>query len=93
MKASAQPNPKIEAPPRKPVVYGRAILLEGTGKEVYQVFLVETENGVVVSRKPLELGRDGVGASLPVAFGAVNQALIGPFREASDLWQRSLSQS
>lgn len=88
MKASALPNPKVENP-QKRKVYGRAILLEGSAKEAYQVFLCETENGVIVSRKPLELGRDGQGASLAVAFSAINQALIGPFRETSDLWQRS----
>lgn len=92
MKASPVPNPKVENPKsltRTKPIYGRAVAIEGIGKELYRVSLLELEDGKVVSSKVLELGREQMGATLPVAFGAVAAATSKYLREATDLWQRS----
>jgi hypothetical protein len=72
---------------------GRFIGLVATGKERYQVVLLETVGDVVVKRVTLMAGRTDMvqgkqvtGDPLPNALLGINVALAKHLREATDLW-------
>lgn len=67
--------------------FGRFIGLEAIGKERYVVRLLETQDGKVVRSRVLEAGRDGKGASIAIASGALLRGMAAHLREkASELW-------
>ena len=88
--------PPVSQPP--PVLKrhrGRFVGLVATGKERYQVVLLETCGDVVTKREVLEAGRtdmmQGVpvtGDPLPNALMQLNVAFTKRLREASDLWMK-----
>lgn len=88
MKAQPLETKPAVKPQGKPT-YGRAVMVEGVGKELYRVSVLELENGNIVKRTVVEEGRGQEGASLPVAFAAVGVNVSKHLREVSDLWQRS----
>ena len=83
----SQPLPTSKGP------RGRFIGLVATGKERYQVVLLETVGETVTKREVISAGRtDTVGGRpvtgdpLPSAFLQLNVALAKRIREATDLW-------
>lgn len=73
---------------------GRFVGLVATGKERYQVHLIETVGQHVVRREVLAAGRlDTVGGkpvqgdTIASAFQSLNAAVGKYLREASDLWK------
>ena len=87
--SSEKPQPKLPVGER-----GRFIGLVATGKERYQVHLLETAGESIVKRTVISEGRsDTVGGkllrgdSLPVALAAVRAAMSKHLMQASDLWR------
>lgn len=87
------PDMKLPAPkaggPR-----GRFVGLVSTGRERYQVVMLETVGDVVVTRKVVDAGRTDVvqgkfvtGNMLASALAALNVALGRYLRDVSDLWR------
>jgi len=84
-----QQKPQVPSGPK-----GRFLGLVASGKELYQVVMLETEGDRVVRRVVLEAGREETrggktvrGCSLATAMHAYNQEVSKRIREASDLWQ------
>jgi hypothetical protein len=89
-----EPPKKQQNQPQPSGPRGRFLGLVSTGKELYQVVMLETEGDRVVKRTVLEAGREETrggktarGASLAVALSAFTLETSRRIREASDLWQ------
>ena len=77
----------IQSREQAPKSFGRFIGLEAVGRERYIVRLLETQDGKVVRSKVLESGREGKGAPIAIASGALLRGLAAHLREkASELW-------
>lgn len=89
-----EPPKKQQNQPQSSGPRGRFLGLVATGKELYQVVMLETEGDRVVKRTPLEAGREETrngktvkGVSLAVALSSFTLETSRRIREASDLWQ------
>ena len=87
---ATQPQPVAVKGPR-----GRFVGLVATGKERYQVVLLEMTGDVVTKREVLEAGRTDMvqgklvtGDPLPNALLGLNTAIAKRVRDASDLWMK-----
>lgn len=85
--------PASQPPPIPKGFRGRFVGLVATGKERYQVVLIETAGDVVTKREVLSAGRTDTvqgqmvtGDPLPNALLQLNVGLTKRVREASDLW-------
>ena len=75
---------------------GRGLEVMAVGKELYQVFLLETVGGAVVKRTCIYEGRDHGkdgkvqrGETLAVTRGNLNAAIGRYMTDLSDLWKPS----
>ena len=88
-------TPPVSQPPPAPKGHrGRFVGLVATGKERYQVVLLETVGDVVTKREVLSAGRTDMvegkqvtGDPLPNSMMNLNVAIAKRVREATDLWR------
>jgi len=74
--------------------HGRFVGLVATGRERYQVVMLETIGDVIVTRKVLDAGRTDVvggkhvtGNGLAGALASINVTVGRYLRDVADLWQ------